>query len=104
MSSGWDDGSAYGYNHVIDDPAMGFTRFCHGSRIVAYEPGLFYASPTTEAVAFALRMEWHHSLSSEQTEPILRSVIIFTKAACLPLLTSKSPSSTMAAGGMMDFA
>ena len=51
MSSGWDDGSAYGYNHVIDDPtltltltptltrynhviddpAMGFTRFCHGS-------------------------------------------------------------------------
>ena len=57
MSAGWDDGSAYGYNHVIDDPAMGFTRFCHGSRIVAYEPGLFYASPTTEAVAFALRME-----------------------------------------------
>ena len=57
MSAGWDDGSAYGYNHVIDDPAMGFTRFCHGSRIVAYEPGLFYAAPTTEAVAFALRME-----------------------------------------------
>ena len=36
---------------------MGFTRFCHGSRIVAYEPGLFYASSTTEAVAFALRMD-----------------------------------------------
>ena len=36
MSSGWDDGSAYGYNHVLDDPSMGFTRFCHGSRIVAY--------------------------------------------------------------------
>ena len=38
MSSGWDDGSAYGYNHVLDDPSMGFTRFCHGSRIVSYAP------------------------------------------------------------------
>ena len=37
LSLGWDDPSAYGYNHVIDDPSMGFTRFCHGSRIVGYE-------------------------------------------------------------------
>lgn len=56
MSSGWDDGSAYGYNHVLDDPSMGFTRFCHGSRIVAYEPGFFFASPTPEAVALTVRM------------------------------------------------
>ena len=56
MSAGWDDGSAYGYNHVLDDPSMGFTRFCHGSRIVAYEPGLFYAQPTAEAVALLLRL------------------------------------------------
>ena len=25
MSSGWDDGSAYGYNHVIDDPTLTLT-------------------------------------------------------------------------------
>lgn len=56
MSSGWDDGSAYGYNHVLDDPSMGFTRYCHGSRIVAYEPGFLYASPTNEAVALMARM------------------------------------------------
>jgi len=35
---------------------MGFTRFCHGSRIVAYEPGFFYASPTNEAIALSGRM------------------------------------------------
>uniref|UniRef100_A0A7S2NNV6 Nucleotide-diphospho-sugar transferase domain-containing protein n=1 Tax=Haptolina brevifila TaxID=156173 RepID=A0A7S2NNV6_9EUKA len=56
MSSGWDDGSAYGYNHVLDDPSMGFTRFCHGSRIVAYEPGFFFAMPTNEAIALTARM------------------------------------------------
>lgn len=59
MSTGWDDGSAYGYNHVLDDPSMGFTRFCHGSRIVAYEPGFFYGQPTAEALALAVRMATH---------------------------------------------
>ena len=56
MSTGWDDGSAYGYNHVLDDPSMGFTRFCHGSRIVSYEPGFFFAMPTTESIALTARM------------------------------------------------
>jgi len=56
MSTGWDDGSSYGYNHVLDDPSMGFTRFCHGSRIVSYEPGFFFAMPTDEAVALTVRM------------------------------------------------
>ena len=57
MSLGWDDPSAYGYNHVIDDPSMGFTRFCHGSRIGGYEPNVFYAAPTTEAAALAARRQ-----------------------------------------------
>ena len=56
MSLGWDDGSAYGYNHVLDDPSMGFTRFCHGSRIAGYNPGFFYSMPTAEAVALTARM------------------------------------------------
>ena len=36
---------------------MGFTRFCHGSRIGGYEPNVFYAAPTTEAAALAARMQ-----------------------------------------------
>ena len=114
MTLGWDDGSAYGYNHVLDvrsaarplpppfsltpsplrlvaslspllaptapgcwwrprsflppcrhphttprgsqDPSMGFTRFCHGSRIVGYNPGFFFAMPTGEAIALTARM------------------------------------------------
>uniref|UniRef100_A0A7S0J9T8 Nucleotide-diphospho-sugar transferase domain-containing protein n=1 Tax=Calcidiscus leptoporus TaxID=127549 RepID=A0A7S0J9T8_9EUKA len=64
MSLGWDDPSSYGYNHVIDDPSMGFTRFCHGSRIVGYEPSLFFASPTPEALALASRMQAHAAAES----------------------------------------
>ena len=56
MTLGWDDPSAYGYNHVIDDPSMGFTRYCHGSRIVGYEPRFFYARATAEARTLAVRM------------------------------------------------
>jgi len=68
MSLGWDDPSAYGYNHVIDDPSMGFTRFCHGSRIVGYEPRLFYASPSAEAAELASRMRTH--LAASPPKPV----------------------------------
>ena len=50
-SEGWDDRSAYGYNHVLDDPSMGHTRSCHGLRIAAHDAGLLYAQPTYEAAA-----------------------------------------------------
>ena len=50
-SEGWDDRSAYGYNHVLDDPSMGHTRSCHGLRIAAHDAGLLYAQPTHEAAA-----------------------------------------------------
>ena len=52
---------------------------------------------------FALRTEWHHSLSSEQAEPMSRSFIKFAMAACLSLLTNKSASSIMGPGGSKDF-
>ncbi|KAL1519284.1 hypothetical protein AB1Y20_022813 [Prymnesium parvum] len=48
-SDGWDDRSAYGYNHVLDDPSMGFTRNCHGLRIAAHDVGIAFAMPTIEA-------------------------------------------------------
>ena len=33
MSDGWDNGTAYGYNDVFDDPAMGWARWSHSMRI-----------------------------------------------------------------------
>jgi hypothetical protein len=53
MSAGWDEPSAFGYNHVLDDETMGFTRFCHGSRIVGREVALLFALATADAERLA---------------------------------------------------
>ena len=55
-SEGWDETSAYGYNHVLDDPSMGHTRSCHGLRIAAHDAWLSYAAPTREAVTLVGRV------------------------------------------------
>eukprot|EP00958_Prasinococcus_capsulatus_P006667 scaffold625_cov420-Prasinococcus_capsulatus_cf.AAC.20 len=38
-TDGWDDTSAYGYDHVVDDPDMGWSRFMHGTRVASQDPG-----------------------------------------------------------------
>ena len=55
-SEGWDDSTAYGYNHILDDPSMGHTRSCHGLRIAAHDAFLTYAAPTHEAVTLMRRV------------------------------------------------
>jgi outer membrane biosynthesis protein TonB/rRNA-processing protein FCF1 len=55
-SDGWDDASAYGYDHVVDDPTMDWSRFLHGGRVVSSDAGFFRLSPTQESIAFAERM------------------------------------------------
>ena len=38
-ADGWDDVTAYGYDHVVDDPEMDWSRFCHGGRVLTSDPG-----------------------------------------------------------------
>ena len=52
-SDGWDDTTAYGYDHVVDDPAMDWSRFCHGGRVVGNDPGFVKLAATREALALA---------------------------------------------------
>mmetsp|Transcript_13669 Transcript_13669/g.57466 ORF Transcript_13669/g.57466 Transcript_13669/m.57466 type:complete len:1028 (+) Transcript_13669:429-3512(+) len=52
-SDGWDDTTAYGYDHVVDDPAMDWSRFCHGGRVVTNDPGFVKLAATKEAFALA---------------------------------------------------
>ena len=52
-SDGWDDLTAYGYDHVVDDPAMDWSRFCHGGRVVGNDPGFAKLAATREALALA---------------------------------------------------
>ena len=52
-SDGWDDTTAYGYDHVVDDPAMDWSRFCHGGRVVGNDPGFAKLAATREALVLA---------------------------------------------------
>ena len=55
-SDGWDDTTAYGYDHVVDDPAMDWSRFCHGGRVVGNDPGFAKLAATEEALRLARLM------------------------------------------------
>ena len=49
MSDGWDPATAYGFDDVLDVPAMGWARFAHSTRVFALNSGLFFARPTLAA-------------------------------------------------------
>ncbi|CAK9315858.1 unnamed protein product [Citrullus colocynthis] len=50
MTDGHDNATAYGYNHVFEEPAMGWARFAHTMRIWVYNSGFFYIRPTIPAI------------------------------------------------------
>ncbi|KAK7257926.1 hypothetical protein RIF29_32258 [Crotalaria pallida] len=50
MSDGHDNKTAYGYNNVFDEPAMGWARFAHTMRIWVFNSGFFYIRPTIPSI------------------------------------------------------
>lgn len=50
MTDGHDNMTAYGYNDVFDEPAMGWARFAHTMRIWVYNSGFFYIRPTIPSI------------------------------------------------------
>ncbi|KAK4481467.1 hypothetical protein RD792_012366 [Penstemon davidsonii] len=50
MSDGHDNMTAYGYNDVFDEPAMGWARYAHTMRIWVYNSGFFYIRPTIPSI------------------------------------------------------
>ncbi|KAG9148084.1 hypothetical protein Leryth_003652 [Lithospermum erythrorhizon] len=50
MTDGHDNRTAYGYNDVFDEPAMGWARYAHTMRIWVYNSGFFYIRPTLPAI------------------------------------------------------
>lgn len=51
MSDGYDDQTAYGWDDVFDDAAMGWSRYAHTIRIFVFNSGLFYMRPTEATMA-----------------------------------------------------
>ena len=50
MTDGFDSSTAYGFDDVTDDPAMGWARYAHTMRIWVFNSGLFYIRPTLPAI------------------------------------------------------
>ena len=50
MSDGHNNYTAYGYNDVFDEPAMGWARYAHTMRIWVYNSGFFYLRPTIPSI------------------------------------------------------
>ncbi|XP_061354870.1 arabinosyltransferase RRA3-like isoform X1 [Gastrolobium bilobum] len=50
MSDGHDNMTAYGYNDVFDELAMGWARYAHTMRIWVYNSGFFYIRPTIPSI------------------------------------------------------
>lgn len=50
MTDGHNNMTAYGYNDVFDEPAMGWARYAHTMRIWVYNSGFFYMRPTIPSI------------------------------------------------------
>lgn len=50
MTDGHNNITAYGYNDVFDEPAMGWARYAHTMRIWVYNSGFFYIRPTIPSI------------------------------------------------------
>lgn len=50
MTDGFDNVTAYGYDDVMDDPSMGWSRYAHTMRIWVFNSGLFYIRPTIPSI------------------------------------------------------
>ncbi len=56
MSDGWDDMTAYGYDHVVDDPHMDWSRYCHGGRAASRDDGFVRFEAMEESLALVTRV------------------------------------------------
>lgn len=50
MTDGHNNMTAYGYNDVFDEPAMGWARYAHTMRIWVYNSGFFFIRPTVPSI------------------------------------------------------
>ena len=77
---GWDETSVWGYDHVVDDPSMGWSRYCHGTRMATRDPGLLWLAATHGGVALAERL----AARLAAREPGVSERVAFNQETWLP--------------------
>lgn len=77
MSDGWDNATAYGYNDVKDDPAMGWARYAHSMRVFCFNSGLFFMRPTAASIALLDKVAHRIETEDGWDQAIFNEVIFF---------------------------
>jgi hypothetical protein len=80
MSDGFDPPTAYGYDDVLDDPAMGWARYAHSTRVLALNSGLFYVRPTRAAARALDRVAARVAVEAGWDQAIFNEVLLLPSA------------------------
>lgn len=77
MSDGHDNMTAYGYNDVFDEPAMGWARYAHTMRIWVFNSGFFYIRPTIPSIELLDRVATRLSQSNAWDQAVFNEELFF---------------------------
>lgn len=70
--------TAYGFNDVFDEPAMGWARYAHTMRIWVFNSGFFYPRPTV------LSIELLDHVADRLSKAELRNQVVFNEELFYP--------------------
>ncbi|KAJ7294224.1 hypothetical protein O6H91_07G011200 [Diphasiastrum complanatum] len=77
MSDGFDNGTAYGYDDVSDDPSMGWARYAHTIHIWVFNSGLFYIRPTVPSIELLDRVTARLSKEKAWDQAVFNEELFF---------------------------
>lgn len=77
MTDGHNNMTAYGYNDVFDEPAMGWARYAHTMRIWVYNSGFFYIRPTIPSIELLDRVADRLSKEKAWDQAVFNEVLFF---------------------------
>ncbi|MED6204145.1 Arabinosyltransferase rra3 [Stylosanthes scabra] len=77
MSDGHDNRTAYGFNDVFDEPAMGWARYAHTMRIWVYNSGFFYIRPTIPSIELLDRVATRLSKEDAWDQAVFNEELFF---------------------------
>lgn len=77
MSDGHNNMTAYGYNDVFDEPAMGWARYAHTMRIWVFNSGFFYIRPTIPSIELLDRVATRLSKEKVWDQAVFNEELFF---------------------------
>lgn len=77
MSDGHNNMTAYGYDDVFHEPAMGWAQYAHTMRIWVYNSGFFYIRPTIPAIELLDRVAYRLSRENAWDQAVFNEELFF---------------------------